>query len=91
MLEWMFWRYETAILFGIIFLAFIILTVLDFYRKSSPRKGFLPIYTTRGDRFFLGMIFIIIIGLLWLGFVPLPIEWCLVPALADFIIVQIWG
>lgn len=91
MLEWMFWRYETIILFGVMGFAFLTLAILDLYRRSVLRKGFLPMPTTRGDRFFLGIMSIVTVGLLWLGFVPFSVEWCLIPALAVFSIILIWG
>jgi len=91
MMEWMFWTRETTIVFGILGSALLILAILDYYRRSTPRKGFLPMRTTRGDRFFFGMIFIIVIGFLWLVFVPFSTKFCSIPALVVFFIIQIWG
>lgn len=91
MLEWMFWTYQTIIFLISVIAFFAGLIILDLKRRSSPRKGFLPFYTTRGDRVFLGTAFIIIIGILWLEFVPLPITYALIPGLVAFFIIVIWG
>jgi len=85
-LEWMFWTPQTAVLFGLVGLGLLILAILDHYRRSEPRKGFLPIPTTRGDRFFWGILLSAIFGILYLWFVPLPVEWGIVPMVAIFII-----
>jgi len=90
-LEWMFWTSQTAILFTIVFTCMFVLLILDRFWPSKPRKGLFPIETTRGDRFFLGVMFIIGIGLLWLNITALPIEWALIPALIVFMLIQIWG
>ncbi len=65
-LYWMYWTYPSIIFFGGIFLA--ILSLGIWYRRSPsiPRKGFLPIETTRGDRLFIGIISSIFIYLIWL-------------------------
>jgi len=91
-LDWMFWTYPTMIFLGFVVALFAALIILDLtHRSLVPTKGFLPYYTTRGDRVFLGIAFIVVIGALWLAFVPLPITYSLIPALAAFIIVVLWG
>ncbi|MFX0145662.1 MAG: DUF2160 family membrane protein, partial [Candidatus Hodarchaeota archaeon] len=81
----------TIILFGIMFSCIALMYIFDRTKRSNPHKGFLPISTTRGDRFFLGIMFIVTIGLFWLRFIPTPILYAAVPALIAFIVVQIWG
>ena len=91
-LDWMFWTYPTIIFLGSVIALFAALIVIDLnHRSLVPTKGFLPYYTTRGDRVFLGITFVVIIGVLWLIFVPLPIEYSVIPALAAFIITAVWG
>jgi|YelNatPaOPRAMG01_1025707.scaffolds.fasta_scaffold153810_2 predicted small integral membrane protein len=91
MLEWMFWTRETLIFLAALITFFIILAVLDLkWRSEVPRKGFLPIATTRGDRVFLGLAAMIIIGILWLK-TPFPMRYAIIPGLAAFIIILLRG
>ncbi len=55
-LEWMAWTTPTAIFFGLIFLSLICLTVLEVRVPTKKTKGFLPMKTTRGERFFISLL-----------------------------------
>jgi predicted small integral membrane protein len=57
----------TALFFGAIGLALLLLTALEILRPSAPARGFLPMVTTRGDRFFVSLLSAAFIHLLWLG------------------------
>lgn len=65
--QWMYWTWPSAIFFIVLFMAIIGLTVWDVFSPGIKRKGFLPIATTRGDRFFIGIISTIGLYLVWLG------------------------
>ena len=65
---WMAWTYQTAIFFGLIALALVILTLLAIYRPETPRKGILGFPTTRGDRFFVSLLGSAFILILWIRF-----------------------
>ncbi len=80
LLEFMYFTPETLVLWGLVLGFFIIVATLDKKRRSTPTKGFLPIYTTRGDRIFISLMLTILIGIVWLNFIPLPIELVLIPA-----------
>jgi predicted small integral membrane protein len=67
-LAWMAWTWITALFFGFIALALIVLTVLAIYRPETPRKGLLGFPTTRGDRFFVTLIGAAYIHILWMRF-----------------------
>ncbi len=62
------WTWQTALFFGFIVLALIILTLLAVYRPETPRKGILGFPTTRGDRFFVTMIGSAFIFVFWMRF-----------------------
>jgi predicted small integral membrane protein len=66
-LEWMAWTLPTAILFATLFLMIAVMTVLSLISPSVPRKGFLPMTTTRGDRLYVGLLGAAFINLIWLG------------------------
>ncbi|WP_421683245.1 DUF2160 domain-containing protein [Stutzerimonas urumqiensis] len=55
-MNWMAWTQPTAIFFALIALMLIAMTVWELRSPSAPRRGFLPIATTRGDRLFIGLL-----------------------------------
>lgn len=63
---WMYWTVPTAMLFGGLFFTIGALGIWDVKSPSYPRKGFLPIPTTRGDRLFIGISITIAIHALWI-------------------------
>lgn len=66
-MNWMAWTAPTAIFFSAIGLALVGLTVLEILRPTARVRGFLPMATTRGDRFFISLLSAAFIHLLWLG------------------------
>ncbi|MFV1956439.1 MAG: DUF2160 domain-containing protein [bacterium] len=67
-MEWMAWTLPTAMFFIVIGIMLAGMTVWQFVSPSVTRKGFLPIATTRGDRFFIGLLGAGYIHLGWIGF-----------------------
>lgn len=55
-MSWMAWTTPTAALFVFIFSALAGMTLWELRRPCTPRRGLLPFVTTRGDRFFLGLL-----------------------------------
>ena len=66
MLSWMAWTWQTAIFFGFIALALVVLTLLAVFRPEGPRKGILGFPTMRGDRFFVSMLGSAYICIVWI-------------------------
>ena len=66
-MSWMAWTTPTAIFFSAIGIALVILTGLEILRPTERARGFLPMATTRGDRFFISLLSAAFIHLLWLG------------------------
>jgi predicted small integral membrane protein len=66
-MNWMAWTTPTAIFFACIGTALIIMTVWELRRPTTLARGFLPIATTRGDRFFISLLSAAFIHMLWLG------------------------
>lgn len=56
MFDWMAWTTPVAVFFGCVALLLAGMTVWELKSPTSPRKGFLPIATTRGDRLFIGLL-----------------------------------
>ncbi len=69
-MEWMAWTLPTAAFFIVIAAMLAGMAVWQVVSPSVPRKGILPISTTRGDRFFLGLLGSGYIHLGWIGFTP---------------------
>ena len=90
-LGWMYWTLPTAIFFIAIFLMLTGMTIWEALSPSTERRGFLYIPTTRGTRFFLGLLGSAYIQLAWVAFTDLNL-WFAVPISACwFIIVMRWG
>jgi predicted small integral membrane protein len=66
-LGWMAWTPLTGLFFVSIALLLAVYTVLGLYAPSLPRKGFLPMATTRGDRLFVALLGAAFINLAWAG------------------------
>jgi predicted small integral membrane protein len=86
-ISWMYWTTPSALFFLALFGSIGLMGVWDALSPTPVRKGFLPIKTTRGDRYFIGIISSMAIFLVWLGFMgqgflyaPLGISaaWCVV-------------
>ena len=67
-MNWMAWTAQTALFFtGIGTSVSCVMTVLELLRPTTLARGFLPMPTTRGDRFFISLLSAAFIHLLWLG------------------------
>ena len=69
-MTWMAWTLPTAIFFAVLAAALLMLIVLELKRPTSMSLGWLPMATTRGDRFFISLLGAAFIHLLWLGLTP---------------------
>jgi predicted small integral membrane protein len=66
-MSWMAWTLPTALFIGAIIAAIAVLTVMDIRSPPVTRKGFLPIPTDRGDRFYIAMLGLLAINLAFWG------------------------
>jgi predicted small integral membrane protein len=69
----MYWTLPTAIFFIAIFLMIMGMLVWELISPTIERRGFLPISTTRGTRFFLGLLGSGYIHLAWIAFTDLTL------------------
>lgn len=90
-LEWMAWTTPTAIFFILVFTMLGGMMILSVRSPSTPRKGFLPIATTRGDRLYIGLISSAFINLAWLGLTDLPQVGAVAVCVSWLILVLRWG
>ncbi len=66
-MSWMAWTLPTALFFVGIAVALIAMTIWEVLKPTELARGFLPMPTTRGDRFFIALLSAAFIHLLWLG------------------------
>jgi len=94
-MDWMAWTLPTAIFFIVIAVMLAGMTVWQVVSPTVPRRGFLPMTTTRGDRLFIGLLGSAYINLAGIYFT----EWSswtavaatLVVAVVYIIAVMRWG
>ncbi|MGU3627328.1 DUF2160 domain-containing protein [Comamonas sp. C24C] len=67
MFSWMVWTTPVAVFFTCIALMLVVMTVWEIRSPTVQRKGWLPMETTRGDRFFIGLLLAAYINLAWVG------------------------
>jgi predicted small integral membrane protein len=90
-MEWMAWTAPTAGFFGIILLMLIGMTVWGLLVPTVPRRGFLPMVTTRGDRLFIGLLAAAYLHLAWLAATDAPLWGALGLSLVLMAAVLRWG
>jgi predicted small integral membrane protein len=90
-MRWMAWTAPTAVLFSLIIGAIIALAIWERVSPTVERRGFLPMPTTRGDRFFIGLLATAFILMAWLGLTAASTWWALGIAVAVMAIVGRWG
>lgn len=61
------WTVPTATFFLAVALGLVVMTLWEVISPTDQRRGFLPMATTRGDRFFISLLSAAFIHLLWLG------------------------
>ena len=66
-MDWMAWTPPTAGFFAAIAAILAVYTVWGILSPSLPRRGFLPMSTTRGDRLFVGLLVSAFVNLAWAG------------------------
>jgi len=89
--EWMYWTVPTAIFFSVIFLMILGMFIWELASPTIERSGFLKVPTTRGTRFFVGLLGSAYIHLAWLGLTDMSL-WLAMPiAIVWMVVVMRWG
>ena len=66
-MNWMAWTLPTAAFFIAVAIAVTSMTLLELRWPTVRRKGWLPMATTRGDRFFLSLLSAAVVHVVWLA------------------------
>ncbi|GAB6904369.1 Membrane protein [Desulfosarcina cetonica] len=90
-LDWMYWTVPSAIFFSAIFLMICGMLAWEIISPTVERTGFLKIPTTRGTRFFIGLLGTAYIHLAWIGLSDWNLWFAMPIAVAWIIIVMRWG
>ena len=90
-MSWMAWTTQTAVFFASIATALITMTLWELRRPTKLARGFLPMATTRGDRFFISLLSAAFIHLIWLAIGPGPVVIATVLSLIWAIALMRWG
>ncbi len=87
-LHWMAWTQPTALFFVGIGCCLIALTIAELRSPSLSRRGFLPLDTTRGDRFFISLLVAGFAHIAWVGLTDLPVWWMSVGVLGSTLLIM---
>ena len=85
------WTTPTAIFFVGIALMLVGMTVWEALRPNVPRRGLLPMVTTRGDRLFIGLLGSAFIHIAWLAITDLTVWIAFVVSLGFVAAAQRWA
>lgn len=85
------WTWPTGLFFGAIALTLVAYTVWGVRSPSAPRRGFLRMPTTPGDRLFLGLLASAYINLAWAGLELAPQSACALIWLPMLFVIGRWG
>jgi predicted small integral membrane protein len=90
-MSWMAWTRNTAIFFGLIVAAIIAMGIWEARSPSVPRRGFLPMQTTRGDRLFIGLVATAFINMAWLALTMITPWYALGLSAVAMLAIGRWG
>ena len=90
-LGWMAWTLPSALFFICIATALFVMTLLEIYFPTTKRQGFLPLETTRGDRFFMSLLGSAFIHVIWLAIGAGPVFWASALSVGYGAVLMRWG
>jgi predicted small integral membrane protein len=90
-MAWMAWTLPTALFFCAVAVALVLLTWLELRHPTRQRRGWLPLVTTRGDRFFIALLTAAFVHIVWLAGTDLPVVGATLLALVAGAGLMRWG
>jgi predicted small integral membrane protein len=88
---WMAWTAPTAVFFSVIIGLIVVLLIWQLVSPNVERRGFLPMPTTRGDRFFIGLLAAAFTHMAWLGLTMASPWWALGISAVVMAVIGRWG
>jgi len=90
-LGWMAWTLPTGLFFASVALALVVLTIWESRSPSVARRGFLPLDTSRGDRFYISLLVAAFLHILFVGLSDWPVWWMSVGCIGSTLVIMRWG
>jgi predicted small integral membrane protein len=90
-LQWMAWTPPVAVFFIAIGVMLAGMTLWELASPTVPRRGFLPLVTTRGDRLFIGLVAAMFLNLGWAGLTDVSQWGGAILGATILVIVMRWG
>ena len=90
-MSWMAWTLPTALFFAGVGLALLAMAVWELRSPSVARRGFLPLITHRGDRFFISLLTAAWLHVGWLALTDAPLLIASGFAVVIAVILMRWG
>ena len=90
-MRWMAWTAPTAVFFSAIGGCLVVLLIWELVSPNALRRGFLPMPTTRGDRFFIGLLLAAGTHMAWLGLTAASPWWALGISAVAMTVIGRWG
>ena len=88
---WMAWTAPSAVFFAVIIACIVVLLIWELASPNAPRRGVLPMPTTRGDRFFIGLLAAAFLHMAWLGLTAASPWWALGISVVVMAAIGRWG
>lgn len=85
------WTLPTAVFFSAVAIALAVMTVWELISPTVPRRGFLPLVTSRGDRFFIALLSAAFVHVAWLAVTDAPVFFASAIALVLGLVLMRWG
>jgi predicted small integral membrane protein len=90
-MKWMSWTTPSALFFMVIIGAIVGMLVWELVSPTHERRGLLPMPTTRGDRFFIGLLASAFVHMAWLAFTTVTPWIALALSAALMAAIGMWG
>jgi predicted small integral membrane protein len=90
-MSWMAWTLPTALFFIGIGMALVAMTVWSLVSPAPARRGFLPLDTTRGDRFFIALLTAAFTHVAWLAVTDASVLYASATSFLLGIVLMRWG
>ncbi len=90
-MSWMAWTVPTAAFFVCIVSMLVAMTLWELRVPTVPRRGILPLVTTRGDRLFISLLTAAFLHLFWLSQFDAPVWWVSLIAVGTTLAILRWG
>ena len=85
------WTLPTAIFFIVIGSMLAVMTTWEILSPTVPRRGLLPLLTSRGDRLFIGLLASAFMTLGWIALTDLNLWWSLVASAILIVLIECFG